>query len=71
MFHDHRSVSFFAHVGISAPVFKFFLLVGCFDPKNIFIDNEINCFRGDLTDILAKKKHWWVFTRRKGGLYQK
>ena len=29
--------------------------VGCFDPKNIFLDNKVKKVWGDLTDISAKK----------------
>ena len=29
---------------------------GYFDPENIILDNKINNFRGDLTDISAKKE---------------
>ena len=31
-------------------------IFGYFDPENIFIDSEINIFRGDLSDISAKKE---------------
>ena len=32
------------------------LFFGYFDPENIFIDNENNFFRGELTDNSAKKE---------------
>ena len=31
-------------------------IFGYFDPENIFLDNENNNFRGDLTDNSAKKE---------------
>ena len=31
-------------------------IFGCFDPENIFLDNESKYFQGDLTDISAKKE---------------
>ena len=30
------------------------MFVGYFDPENFILDNKINNFRGDLTDISAK-----------------
>ena len=32
------------------------LFVGFFDPKNIFLNHEINEFQGDLTDTSEKTK---------------
>ena len=32
------------------------ILFGYFDPEKIFLDNKINNFRGELTDISAKKE---------------
>ena len=32
------------------------MFFGYFDPENIFLDNKIIIFRGELTDISAKKE---------------